>query len=165
MVNPNVKAVQRQIRNFNKVYSRALNKDILSPKGLAMVTDLIDYNRTTEAGFGKAGTKYLSSLSNEELLSYSSDIEDAYDIIRWEREMTDFELSASDPESLLWKMFDMLELNKVNFNSEDVQDVIDGNTEVGYKEMASKMYRILKDKSYGMADFKEWFEEKRGLSE
>lgn len=163
-MNPNVKMVQRQIKSFNKAFSRIQSADQLSSQGLALVSDLMDYERMTKSGFAKAGTKYLENMTEEELLSYSADIEDAYDIIRWDRDMSEFELSASDPESLLWKMYNLLELNEVNFDSEDVKDVIDGVYDVGYKEMASKMYKMLKDKEYGMSDFQSWFQNKRGLS-
>lgn len=161
-MNPNVKMVQRQIKSFNKAFSRIQSADQLSSKGLAVVSDLMDYERMTKSGFAKAGTKYLENMTEEELLSYSADIEDAYDIVRWDKEMSEFELSASDPESLLWKLFDLIE-DKTNFDSDDVKDVIDGVYDVGYKEMASKMYRMFKDKQYGMSDFQSWFQTKRGL--
>lgn len=162
-MNPNIKMVQRQIRSFNKAFSRIQSANQLSGQGLALVSDLMDYERMTKSGFAKAGTKYLENMTEEELLSYSADIEDAYDIIKWDKDMSEFELSASDPESLLWKMYNLLDLNEVNFDSDDVKDVIDGVYDVGYKEMASKMYKLLKDKEYGMSDFQSWFESKRGL--
>lgn len=163
-MNPNVKMVQKQIRSFNKAYSRVLNADKLTPQGLAITGDLIEYDRMTQAGFAKAGTRYLENMTEEELLAYSADIEDAYDIVRWDKEMSEFELSAKDPESLLWKMYDLLDVNEVAFDSDDVKDVIDGVYEVGYKEMASKMYKLLKNKDYGMSDFNNWFQSQRSLS-
>ena len=162
-MNPNIDMVQKQIRAFNKQFSRVDKAGLITPSGLALVTDLMDYERMTAKGFAKAGKKYLESMTEEELLAYSADIEDAYDILKWDKEMSSFEFSAKDPESLLWKMYNELDANGQPFDSDDVKDVIDGVYDVGYKEMAAKMYRVLKDKSYGLADFNEWFQSKRGL--
>lgn len=164
-MNPNVKMVQKQIRSFNKAYSRILNADKLSAEGLALTGDLIEWDRMTKSGFAKAGTKYLENMTEEELLTYSSDIQDAYDIVRWDREMQEFELSAKDPESLLWKMFDVIEEKReLDLNSNDIKDIINGVYEIGYKEVASKMYRVLKDESYGNSDFHEWLQKQKSLS-
>lgn len=162
-MNPNVEMVQRQIKAFNKAFSRIEKSGKISGEGLALVTDFIDYDRMTMSGFAKAGKRYLENMTEEELLAYSADIEDAYDIIKWDREMSAFEISAKDPESLLWKMLDLLDEFDVIFDSDDVKDVIDGVYDVGYKEMASKMYKLLKTKEYGMSDFNEWFQTKRSL--
>lgn len=162
-MNPNVKMVQKQIRSFNKAYSRIEKNGKLTGEGLALVSDYIDYERMTQSGYAKAGTKYLENMTEEELLAYSADIEDAYDIMRWDKEMSEFEMSAKDPESLLWKMYSELDAAGQPFDSDDVKDVIDGAYEVGYKEMASKMYKLLKNKDYGLSDFNDWFQTKRGL--
>ena len=162
-MNPNIDKIQKQIRAFNKQYSRIEKAGLITSEGLALVTDLIDYDRMTNAGFAKAGSKSLENMTEEEILSYSADIEDAYDIIRWDKEMSEFELSAKDPESLLWKLYNYLDDNGQPFDSDDVKDVIDGVYEIGFKEMASKMYRVLKDKEYGLSDFNEWFQSQRGL--
>lgn len=162
-MNPNIDKIQKQIRAFNKQYSRIEKAGQITSEGLALVTDLIDYDRMTISGFAKAGSKYLENMTEEELLAYSADIEDAYDIIRWDKEMSEFELSAKDPESLLWKLYNYLDDNGQPFDSDDVKDVIDGVYEIGFKEMASKMYRVLKDKEYGLSDFNEWFQSQRGL--
>ena len=162
-MNPNIEMVQRQIKSFNKAYSRIEKAGKITGEGLALVGDFIDYDRMTASGFAKAGKKYLESMTEEELLAYSADIEDAYDIIRWDKEMSEFEISAKDPESLLWKMYNELDEIGQPFDSDDVKDVIDGVYEVGYKEMASKMYKLLKNKDYGLSDFNEWFQTKRGL--
>lgn len=163
-MNPNVKMVQKQIRSFNKAYSRVEKTGKLTGEGEALITDFIDYERMTKSGYAMAGTKYLEKMSEEELLAYSADIENAYDILKWDKEMAEFEISAKDPESLLWKMFNELDASGQPFDSDDVKDVIDGVYEVGYKEMASKMYKLLKNKEYGLSDFNEWFQTKRGLS-
>ena len=162
-MNPNIQMVQKQIRAFNKQFSRIEKAGLITNQGFAIVTDLIDYDRMTMKGFAKAGTKYLENMTEEELLAYSADIEDAYDILRWDKEMSEFEFSAKDPESLLWKMYNELDANGQPFDSDDVKDVIDGVYEVGFKEMASKMYKLLKDKDYGLSDFNDWFQSKRGL--
>lgn len=162
-MNPNIEMVQRQIKSFNKAFSRIEKAGKITGEGLALVTDFIDYERMTQSGYAKAGKKYLESMSEEELLAYSADIEDAYDILKWDREMQEFEVSAKDPESLLWKMYNLLDDLGQPFDSDDVKDVIDGAYEVGYKEMASKMYKLLKNKDYGLSDFNDWFQSKRNL--
>ncbi len=164
MRNPNVVEIQKQIRAFNKQFSRIDKAGLITNSGYALVTDLIDYDRMTMKGFAKAGTKYLENMTEEELLAYSADIEDAYDILRWDKEMSEFEISAKDPESLLWKMYNELDEMGQPFDSDDIKDVIDGVYEVGYKEMASKMYKLLKSKDYGLSDFNDWFQTKRNLS-
>lgn len=162
-MNPNIEMVQKQIKSFNKAWSRAAKAGLITGGGLALVNDLVDYDRLTKSGFAKAGKKYLESMTAEQLLAYSADIEDAYDIIKWDKEMSEFEISAKDPESLLWKMYNELDAVGQPFDSDDVKDVIDGVYEVGYKEMASKMYKLLKNKDYGLSDFNDWFQSKRGL--
>lgn len=162
-MNPNVEMVQRQIKSFNKAFSRIEKAGKITGEGLALVTDFIDYERMTQSGYAKAGKRYLENMSEEELLAYSADIEDAYDILKWDKEMQEFEISAKDPESLLWKMYNLLDDLGQPFDSDDVKDVIDGAYEVGYKEMASKMYKLLKNKDYGLSDFNEWFQSKRNL--
>lgn len=162
-MNPNIQMVQRQVKAFNKAFSRVEKAGKISGEGLALVTDFIDYERMTMSGFAKAGKKYLENMTEEELLAYSADIEDAYDILKWDKEMLDFEVSAKDPESLLWKMYNMLDDNGQPFDSDDVKDVIDGVYEVGYKEMAAKMYKLLKSKDYGLSDFNDWFQKQRSL--
>ena len=162
-MNPNVSMVQRQVKAFNKAFSRIEKAGKITGEGLALVTDFIDYERMTQSGYAKAGKKYLESMTEEELLAYSADIEDAYDIIKWDREMSAFEVSAKDPESLLWKMYNMLDDNGQPFDSDDVKDVIDGVYDVGFKEMASKMYKLLKNKDYGLSDFNDWFQKQRSL--
>lgn len=162
-MNPNIQMVQRQIRAFNKQFSRIDKAGLITNQGYALVTDLIDYDRMTMKGFAKAGTKYLENMTEEELLAYSADIEDAYDILRWDKEMSNFELSAKDPELLLWTLFNEIEEQGQPLNSDDIKDVLDGVYEVGIKEMASKMYKVLKEKEYGLADFDEWLKSKKGL--
>ena len=162
-MNPNIEMVQRQIKAFNKAFSRIEKAGKITGEGLALVTDFIDYDRMTEAGFAKAGKRYLENMTEEELLAYSADIEDAYDIIKWDKEMAAFEVSAKDPESLLWKMYNMLDDAGQPFDSDDVKDVIDGVYDVGFKEMASKMYKLLKTKDYGLSDFNDWFQKQRSL--
>ena len=162
-MNPNVSMVQRQVKAFNKAFSRIEKAGKITGEGLALVTDFIDYERMTQSGYAKAGKKYLESMTEEELLAYSADIEDAYDIIKWDREMSAFEVSTKDPESLLWKMYNMLDDNGQPFDSDDVKDVIDGVYDVGFKEMASKMYKLLKNKDYGLSDFNDWFQKQRSL--
>lgn len=162
-MNPNIEMVQRQIKSFNKAFYRIEKAGKITGEGLALVTDFIDYDRMTTSGYAKAGKIYLENMTEEELLAYSADIEDAYDIIKWDREMSAFEVSAKDPESLLWKMYQMLDDNGQPFDSDDVKDVIDGVYEVGFKEMASKMYKLLKNKDYGLSDFNDWFQKQRSL--
>ena len=76
----NVQMVQRQIKTFNKALSRAKKKGSIDFV-LDGINELIDYDRMTRKMFAKAGKTYLESLSPEELLAYSADIERAKELI------------------------------------------------------------------------------------
>ena len=113
----NVKMVQAQIKAFNKALSRAKAKGSLTDV-LNNINDLIDYDRMTHKMFAKAGKGYLESLTPEELLAYSADVEYAKELIdvgNWAKKV---DISgASDPVSFLWKMFDTLKAAGLAFYS------------------------------------------------
>lgn len=160
----NVSMVQLQIKAFNKAFSRAEKADIISSEVYAAITDLIEYNRMTKSGFGKAGKKYLESMTPEELLAYSSDIEQAKNLIELEKLNTKLDIeSAADPKGLLWQMYQKLESAGLPFDSDQVKAVLDGDTNITFKDMAIKMNKYLNDKNYGLADFDAWFNEQAGL--
>lgn len=161
----NAKMVQLQIKAFNKALSRADKANIISDEIYAAISDLIDYDRMTQSGYGKAGKKFLESMTPEELQAYSADIKAAKDLLELEKtiQMVDIE-SASDPKSLLWQMYQKLEDAGLAFDSDQVQAVIQGNG-VTVREMAMKMNQYLTDKNFGLSDFYSWFNEKASLEE
>lgn len=162
----NVSMVQLQIKAFNKAFSRAEKANLISDEVYAAITDLIDYARMTKSGFGKAGTKYLENMTPEELMSYSSDIEQAKNLIELEKLSSKLDIeSASDPQGLLWSMYNKLEASGLAFDSDQVKAVLDGDTNITFKDMALKMNKYLNDKDYGLADFTEWFNSQTTLEE
>ena len=165
-MNNNVKMVQKQIRAFNKALSRADKAYNISGDIYAAITDLIDYDRMTNKGYGKAGTKYLESMSPEELLSYSSDIEQAKNLL--EISNLEFKLDIAgvkDPKSLLWKMYDKLDKAGYAFDSDQVKAVADNEVPISYKDLAVQMNRYLTDDDYGLSDVQAWWDEKLSLED
>ena len=80
-MNDDVRMVQKQIKAFNKALSRAKAKDSIISV-MDGINELIDYERMTHKMYAKAGKGYLESLSHEELLAYSADIEKAKELAR-----------------------------------------------------------------------------------
>lgn len=162
----NVQFVQKQVKAFNKALSRADKANILSNEIYAAITDLIDYDRMTQKGYGKAGTKYLESMTPEELMAYSSDIENAKNLIELEKLSFQLDLSsAKDAKSLLWQMYQKLEDAGYAFDSDQVRAVVEGETNITVKAMAVKMNKYLNDPNYGLSDFDEWFNEMASLED
>lgn len=162
----NVKMVQNQIKAFNKALSRADKAASIDGEFLREINDLIDYERMTLKGFAKAGTKYLESMTPEELLSYSSDIQQAKDLI--ELSNLEFKLDiegAKDPKALLWKLYDKLDDAGYAFDSDQVKEVADGETKINYRDFALKMHKYLTDENYGYSDFNEWFDSQKALED
>lgn len=162
----NVSFVQKQVKAFNKALSRADKANILSNEVYAAISDLIDYDRMTQKGYGKAGTKYLESMTPEELMAYSADIEAAKNLLDLEKLTSQLDLAtAKDPKSLLWQMYQKLEDAGYAFDSDQVRAVTEGDTNISYKEMVLKMHKYLTNPDYGLSDFNEWFDEMNALEE
>lgn len=160
-MNNNVLMVQKQIKAFNKAFSRAEKANIIRSDYEALIYDLIDPERMTAGGYGKAGTKYLSSLSEEELLAYSSDIERAQDFIKIERIQLKYDIDAVDIQSLLWKLHDEMLNQGYQLDSDQVREAHEGL--VNPYKMAIEMDKFISTKDYGYADFNDWWDKQKGL--
>lgn len=170
----NVEMVQKQIKAFNKALSRSYKAGSITRQLDKVITDLIDVDRMTKSGYGKAGAKFLESLSTEELLAYSADIEQAkylVDVSTFEFKIGFDVFAAKDPKSMLWKLFDNL-MDRIDaaglaFDSDDVKDVIDGEVLINYKDLAIQMNKYLNEakNGYGLSDFKAWYESQKGLED
>lgn len=159
----NVRMVQKQIKSFNKALSRAkakgVLKDVLDP-----INDLIDYDRMTHQMYAKAGKGYLESLTPEELLAYSADIEYARELIDVGTRATKLNIEgAKDPISFLWKMFDELKAAGLAFYSEQVKSVEKGDVNISWREMASIMDKYLNKPDFLLEDVDKWWKAQTGL--
>lgn len=162
----NIEMTQLQIKAFNKALSRADKANLISDDIYAAISDLIDPERMTKSGYGKAGKKYLESMSAEELLAYGSDIEAAKDLLEISKLSNQFDISAAkDPKGLLWGLYQKLEDAGLGFDSDPVDDVLRGNVNVSVKDLALKMNKYLTDENYGLSDFKEWFDSQAALGQ
>ena len=161
----NVMMVQKQIKTFNKALSRAKAKSSLTSV-LEGINELIDYDRMTHKMYAKAGKKYLESLSPEELLSYSADIERAKELIDIGNTSYLLDIKgAKDPKALLWKLYDALDKAGLAFDSEQVHDVAEGKTNISWKDMAFQMQKYKTDENYGLSDVQKWYDSQLGLEE
>lgn len=163
MASVNVPDVQRQIKAFNKALSRAkakgTTKDVLTN-----INNLIDYERMTHKMYAKAGKKYLESLSAEELLAYSSDIEDAKELIEVGNWASKLNIAgATDPMAFLWKMCDELKAKGLPFDSDQIKAIQKGEVDVDWREMAHQMEKYMNDPDYLLSDVEEWWEKAIGL--
>lgn len=163
----NQQEIQRQIKAFNRAFSRAEKAGKVSNKAYERITDLIDYERMTQKGFAKAGTRYLEAMSDKELLAYSSDIEEARDVLDLESFAYRLEIQdAKDPKSLLWKYQDYLISKGMPYDSDQIYAYTSGATKkVTWQGLIKQMQKYLHDKNYGLSDALEWFEAQEGLSE
>lgn len=165
----NPRQIELQIKAFNKAFARADKAGRISNEAYELITDLIDYDRMTKSGYAKAGTKYLESMSPKELLAYSSDIQEAKDVL--ELETMEYKLDvkgiidgAKDPVSLLWKYQDYLKTKGMPFDSDLIKMVADGlSKKVTWKDLIHQMQKYLVDENYGLSDAIQWFNEKEGL--
>lgn len=158
--------VQKQIKAFNKALKRAEMSGSISNDYYAIISDLIDYERMTKSGYGKAGTKYLTSLSTEELLAYSSDIADAKSLIEISNMSFKFDIEgAKDPKALLWKIYNKLEDSGLQFDSEQVHAVAENNVNINYKDMALQMYKYYTYEDYGLSDVQMWYDSQLALED
>lgn len=159
-----VENIQLQIKAFNKALSRADKAGSVSDEVYATISDLIDPARMTKGGYGKAGKKYLESMTPEELLSYSADISEANTLLQVDTLSMKLDLEdVQDPKGLLWRMFQKLKDNALGFDSDYVHAVEIGTVNIGYREMVLKMHKYLTDADYGLSDFDEWFNSKATL--
>ena len=142
-------------------FSWKKNYNIISNKYAGQITDLIDLERMTAGGYGKAGTKYLESLSEEELMAYSSDIERASQYIQLEKIQLKYEIDAIDMESLLWKLFSEAMDRGLPFDSDQVKEAADGNVDT--MSFIIELDKYISNKNYGAADFQDWFDAQKGL--
>ena len=155
----NIDMIQKQIKTFNKALSRADKANLISDDVYAVISDMIDPVRMTKSGYGKAGTKYLASMTTEELLSYSSDIQQAKDLLELDKAFSDFEIeNENTAHDLLWRMYQKVLDNGFQFDSDDVHMVDIGAANISAREMAIKMNQYLHDSDYGLSDFREWFD-------
>lgn len=163
MASVNVPDVQKQIKAFNKALSRAkakgTTKDVLNN-----INNLIDYDRMTHKMYAKAGKGYLESLSAEELLAYSSDIEAAKELIEVGNRASRLNIAgATDPMAFLWKMYDELKAKGLPFDSDQIKAIQKGDVDVNWREMANQMEKYMKDPDYLLSDIEEWWEKATGL--
>ena len=162
----NIEMTQLQIKAFNKALSRADKANLISDDIYAAISDLIDPERMTKSGYAMAGKKYLESMSTEELLAYSSDIQAAKDLMEISKLSNQIDISAAkDPKGLLWGLYQKLEDAGLGFDSDPVDDVLKGNVNVSVKDLALKMNKYLTDENYGLSDFKEWFNSQATLGQ
>ena len=159
-----VNNVQLQIKAFNKALSRADKAGSISDEVYAAISDLIDPARMTSSGYGKAGKKYLESMTPEELLSYSADISEARTLLDVDTLSLKLDLEdVTDPKGLLWRMYQKLQDNGLGFDSDQVHAVEIGAVNIGYREMVLKMNTYLHNPDFGISDFNEWFNNKASL--
>lgn len=163
MASVNVPDVQKQIKAFNKALSRAKAKGSVKDV-LANINNLIDYDRMTHKMYAKAGKGYLESLSAEELLAYSSDIEDAKELIEVGNWASKLNIAgATDPMAFLWKMCDELKAKGLPFDSDQIKAIQKGEVDVDWREMARQMEKYMNDPDYLLSDVEEWWEKATGL--
>ena len=162
----NVSMVQKQIKAFNKALSRAEKAGHISNSFYEAITDLIDYERSTKSGYAKVGTKYLEKMTPEELLSYSSDIQQAKDLLKLGTLEFKLDLSgAKDPKALLWKLYDKLDAAGLAFDSDQVKAVAENEVNIDYKSFALQMNKYLTNEDYGLSDVQQWFDEQIALED
>lgn len=164
-MNDDVRMVQKQIKAFNKALSRAKAKDSIISV-MDGINELIDYERMTHKMYAKAGKGYLESLSHEELLAYSADIEKAKELIDIGNYsyLLDIE-GAKDPKALLWKLYDALDKAGLAFDSDQVHEVAEGDSTISWKDMAKQMYKYKTDENYGLSDVQKWYDAQISLEE
>ena len=67
--------------------------------------------------------------------------------------------------ALLWKLYDSLDKAGLAFDSDQVKDVVDGNTPISWKDMASQMQKYKTDENYGLSDVQKWYDSQLGLED
>lgn len=159
----NLKMVQKQIRAFNKKWSRADSAHVLDMEMNEEIKDLLGTAGFTKAGYVKAGEKYLQSLSEYQLASLSADIQDAakaIDIARFTQSLDISNIRISDPKSALWSMYNKLIDRGLDLSSSQVKtmedSILEGKSRYTTLETLKEMNKALNDPEYGVADFADW---------
>lgn len=158
----NVQMVQKQIKAFNKAWSRADSAKVLSMEYNDIISDLVGADRLTKGRYAKAGVKYLQSLSDYQLAALSADIQQAMETIQVAKisnELNIEEYDISDVKGAVWQMYNKLMTTYgTGLDSEQVKSleksITSGETSVvsGLKEMR----KFVTQKNYGNANFKEY---------
>ena len=156
----NVKMVQKQIKTFNKAWSRADSANVLSMEYNDIISDLLGADRLTKGGYAKAGVKYLQSLSDYQLAALSADIQQAREAIDVAKisdsvDIRDFDIS--DPKSAIWNMYNKLLDSGYQLDSNQVKSLADGDFQEDTIGVLKEMKKVLTNKNYGLADFSEYF--------
>ena len=164
----NVSYVQKQIKAFNKALSRAdkSEKVVIGSDFSRAINDLIDYERMTKSGYAMAGTKFLEKMTPEELLTYSADIQQAKNMLEIATLSFNLDLEgATDPKSVMWKLYDKLIDKAMPFDSDYVFNVVEGNVNISYRDLAFQMHKYETDEHYTLADVHEWWDSKVQLED
>ena len=156
----NVKMVQKQIKAFNKAWSRADSAKLLSMKYNDIISDLVGADRLTKGGYAKAGVKYLQNLSDYQLAALSADIQQARESIDIAKisdsvDIRDFDIS--DPKSAIWNMYNKLLDSGYQLDSNQVKSLADGDFQEDTIGVLKEMKKVLTNKNYGLADLSEYF--------
>lgn len=156
----NVQMVQKQIKAFNKAWSRADSAKVLSMEYNDIISDLVGADRLTKGGYAKAGVKYLQSLSDYQLAALSADIQQARETIDVAKisdsvDIRDFDIS--DPKSAIWNMYNKLLDSGYQLDSNQVKSLADGDFQEDTIGVLKEMKKVLTNKNYGLADFSEYF--------
>lgn len=157
----NVQMVQKQIKAFNKAWSRADSAKVLSMEYNDIISDLVGADRLTKGGYAKAGVKYLQSLSDYQLAALSADIQQAREAIDVAKisdsvDIRDFDIS--DPKSAIWNMYNKLLDSGYQLDSNQVKSLADGDFQEDTIGVLKEMKKVLTNKNYGLADFSEYFD-------
>lgn len=156
----NVKMVQRQIKAFNKAWSRADSAKVLSMEYNDIISDLVGADRLTKGGYAKAGVKYLQSLSDYQLAALSADIQqarEAIDVAKISASVDIRDFDISDPKSAIWNMYNKLLDSGYQLDSNQVKSLADGDFQEDTIGVLKEMKKVLTNKNYGLADFSEYF--------
>ena len=156
----NVQMVKKQIKAFNKAWSRADSAKVLSMEYNDIISDLVGADRLTKGGYAKAGVKYLQSLSDYQLAALSADIQqarEAIDVAKISDSVDIREFDISDPKSAIWNMYNKLLDSGYQLDSNQVKSLADGDFQEDTIGVLKEMKKVLTNKNYGLADFSEYF--------
>ena len=156
----NVQMVQKQIKAFNKAWSRADSAKVLSMEYHDIISDLVGADRLTKGGYTKAGVKYLQSLSDYQLAALSADIQQArkaIDVAKISDSVDIRDFDISDPKSAIWNMYTKLLDSGYQLDSNQVKSLADGDFQEDTIGVLREMKKVLTNKNYGLADFSEYF--------
>jgi hypothetical protein len=157
----NAQLVAKQIKAFNKAWSRADSAHQLTMEANEIINDLVGTDRMTKGGYAKAGEKYLQSLSDYDLAALSSDIQkarEALDIAKITSNMNLENVIIDDPKSAIWSMYNELLDRGYQLDSNQVKSLADGDYDANTVDVLKEMNKVLTKKNYGIADFSEYFD-------